>query len=412
MLIYIHVPFCRSRCPYCAFHSQPIGRDRNGEGARDIQRYVDALLMELALWGKRMRGRPVRTVFFGGGTPSLLSPAAVGSLLESVRSSFTLDRNAEITLEANPESFRSALLAHDYRKAGVTRLSIGMQSLDPNMLHALGRAHKAEDCYQAFHLARDAGFANVGVDLMWGLPGQSVRHWLQTLKDIVKLGPEHISAYGLTLEPGTPFATAREKGQLTLPNDHDLRLMFLEGVAFLEKRGYLQYEISNFSRMGYSCRHNIGYWEGEEYLGLGPSATSTIGTVRFTNPASLTEWEEKVRAGTVGGFDEELTPLIRLVEMIMLSLRTTRGLSLDRYKSMTGRDFLVDNKRFVQALHENGLIRVRSNHMRLTVQGMLVSNSILSNLIDRTRKIVSGQLSVTSASVKGKTVRPVVWSGE
>ncbi|MBQ7608480.1 MAG: radical SAM family heme chaperone HemW [Desulfovibrionaceae bacterium] len=406
MLIYIHVPFCRSRCPYCAFHAEPLGRAKKPEPHPAVLRYVDTLLAEIGLWADRMGGHNVRTVFFGGGTPSLLPPKDIARVLDLLRATFRLERSAEITLEANPESFRTALLAHEYKKAGITRLSIGMQSLDPNMLHALGRAHKAEDCYHAYHLARDAGFANVGVDLMWGLPNQSVRHWLNTLKQLVALGPEHVSAYGLTLEPGTAFSLAYEKGALTLPNEHDLRLMYLEGAAFLEKHGYLQYEISNFSRMGYTCRHNVGYWEGEEYLGFGPSATSTVGTIRFTNPASFAAWEEKIAAGSIGGCDEQLSPLIRLVEMIMLSLRTTRGLSLDRYRAMTGHDFLTDNGRFVQALHENGLIRIRSNHLRLTVHGMLVSNSILSNLIDRTRRLLGEQLSVPQSD----NVRPLVQS--
>ncbi|MBR3664986.1 MAG: radical SAM family heme chaperone HemW [Desulfovibrio sp.] len=416
MLIYIHVPFCRQRCHYCAFQAQALGRDVEPVSSQAMRDYVDTLLMELAIWGDRLAGRRVETIFFGGGTPSLLPPKIVGIILDRLHKIFTIEDNAEISLEANPESLKGTLLPSQYLACGINRLSLGLQSLDGDMLRVLGRVHKAQDSLNSLLAAREAGFVNIGVDLMWGLPGQSVRHWLQSLKDVVRLAPEHISAYGLTLEEGTVLERQCRQGLFTLPPERDLNIMFVEGAAYLESQGYLQYEISNFSRMGYQCRHNLGYWQGLDYLGLGPSATSTIDNKRWTNPAHQKAWTEKIAKGQVAGHEEVLTPLIRVLEMIMLSLRTVRGLSLKRYKDMTGHDFLVDHRRMVQALHENALIRIRQGWLRLTPSGMVVSNAIISNLFEQTKKVLTEPLPpLTAEPVQSlrvedaPDVRAVVW---
>lgn len=388
MLVYIHVPFCSTRCRYCAFYSSPLGRGVDPVASPAVRDYVDTLFMELAHWGDRLGGSPVQTVFFGGGTPSLLPPRVIALIMERLGRYFNLAPKAEVTLEANPESLRGGHRAAQYLEAGVNRLSIGIQSLDEGMLRMLGRPHKAQDSLHAAFLAREAGCTNINVDLMWGLPGQSVRQWLQTLKDIMRMSPDHISAYGLTLEPGTPLELDVEEGRLLLPPERDQNIMFMEGAALLEQHGYLHYEISNFARMGFQCRHNMGYWEGEDYLGLGPSATSTIGGRRWTNPAGQRAWDARVREGSLGQDVEELTPQTRVLELLMLRLRTARGLRVKAYREMTGRDFVRDHQRLVQALHENGLIRIRNGYLRLTRSGMLVSNSILSNLFARTREVL------------------------
>ena len=264
MLVYIHVPFCSTRCRYCAFYSSPLGRGVDPVSSPAVRDYVDTLFMELAHWGDRLGGSPVQTVFFGGGTPSLLPPRVIALVMERLGRYFTLVPKAEVTLEANPESLRGGHRVAQYLEAGVNRLSIGIQSLDEGMLRMLGRPHKAQDSLHAAFLAREAGCANINVDLMWGLPGQSVRQWLQTLKDVMRMSPDHISAYGLTLEPGTPLELDVEEGRLMLPPERDQNIMFMEGAALLEQHGYLHYEISNFARMGFQCRHNLGYWEGED----------------------------------------------------------------------------------------------------------------------------------------------------
>ncbi len=392
MLVYIHVPFCRTRCRYCAFHSIPLGRGVEPAASPLLRDYLDTLLLELAHWGDRLGGTEVQTVFFGGGTPSLLPPRIVGIVLERLARCFTLSPKAEITLEANPESLRGSQSVPQYLAAGVNRLSIGIQSLDESMLRLLGRPHRAQDSLHAVFAAREAGCANINMDLMWGLPGQSVRQWLQTLKDAVRMSPDHISAYGLTLEPGTALELDCEEGRLALPPERDQNIMFMEGAAFLEASGYLHYEISNFARMGFQCRHNLGYWEGADYLGLGPSATSTIAGRRWTNPAGQRAWDARAREGSLGAEVENLTPTVRVLELIMLRLRTSRGMRLKAYREMTGRDFLRDHQRLIQALHENGLIRIRNGYLRLTHSGMLVSNSILSNLFERTETVLAQPL--------------------
>lgn len=427
MLVYIHVPFCRTRCNYCAFHSIPLGRGVDAATSPQVRDYVDTLLMELALHADRLGGSDIQSVFFGGGTPSLLPPRIVGIILERLGRHFNLGDKTEITLEANPESLRGPQVVPDLLAAGVNRLSIGIQSLDETMLRTLGRPHKAQDSLHAVFAAREAGCANISMDLMWGLPGQSVRQWLQTLKDAVRMAPDHISAYGLTLEPGTTLELECEEGRLALPPERDQNIMFMEGAAYLEAHGYLHYEISNFARMGFQCRHNIGYWEGADYLGLGPSSTSTIAGKRWTNPASQRAWDNKVRSGVIGQSPEELTPAVRVLELIMLRLRTSRGLRLKAYRQMTGRDFLRDHQRIMQALHENGLIRIRNGYLRLTRSGMLVSNAIIANLFERTEALLTSEtleagekvqalaedkseaLPLATKAQSRPEIRPVVW---
>lgn len=427
MLVYIHVPFCRTRCNYCAFHSIPLGRGVDAASSPKLRDYVDTLLMELALHADTLGGTDVQSVFFGGGTPSLLPPRIVGVILERLGRYFHLGDKTEITLEANPESLRGPQVVPDLLAAGINRLSIGIQSLDEAMLRTLGRPHKAQDSLNAVFAAREAGCANISMDLMWGLPGQSVRQWLQTLKDAVRIAPDHISAYGLTLEPGTPLELECEEGRLVLPPERDQNIMFMEGAAFLEANGYLHYEISNFARMGFQCRHNLGYWEGVDYLGLGPSATSAIAGHRWTNPASQRAWDNKVRSGALKQEPEVLTPVVRVLELIMLRLRTARGLRLRAYRDLTGRDFLRDHQRLIQALHENGLIRIRNGYLRLTRSGMLVSNAIIANLFERTETMLAREplpaeggavapardenvaIPLMTKAPRATEIRPVVW---
>lgn len=388
MLVYIHVPFCRTRCNYCAFHSTPLGKGVEAAASPLVRDYADTLLLELAHWADRYGGADVQTVFWGGGTPSLLPPRIVGIVLERLAKYFTLSSKAEVSLEANPESLRDTGRAAQYLSVGVNRFSIGIQSLDETTLRVLGRPHRAKDSLHAVYVAREAGFVNINVDLMWGLPGQSVRNWLQTLKKMTRMAPEHISAYGLTLESGTALELDCTEGRVTLPPERDQSSMFTEGAAFLESCGYMHYEISNFARMGFQCRHNLGYWEGMDYLGLGPSATSTIQGRRWTNPAGQKAWDEKIRHGRLDDSIEHLTPTTRVLETLMLRLRTTRGLRIKAWRDLTGRDFLRDNQKMVQALHENGLIHIRHGCLRLTRNGMLVSNAILSNLFERTQEVL------------------------
>ena len=376
MQLYIHVPFCRTRCRYCAFHSHAFGRSPSAPSL--VRQYVDTLLLELAVWGDRLGRQPVSTVFFGGGTPSILPVSVLEALLTRIQRYFNLEQGVEITLEGNPESLLVRNYLPDLLSTGVNRISVGAQSLHTPHLKALGRIHSARDAIHAVMAARAAGVQNLSLDLMWGLPDQGVRQWLAMLKEVLQLRPEHLSLYGLTLEPGTPLEKDVRDGKVELPPERDQSLMYVEGAEFLESAGYIHYEISNFARMGFQCRHNLGYWEGADYLGLGPSATSTLNGRRWTNPSMALEWTAAVKSGAPDAEAETLSVQARVLELIMLRLRTSRGLRVKAYRDLTGRDFLRDHQALIQALHERRLIRIRNGYLRFTRHGMLVSNSILA----------------------------------
>jgi putative oxygen-independent coproporphyrinogen III oxidase len=373
MQLYIHVPFCRTKCRYCAFVSRPLTMS-------ELEAYVAALPLEMRFWGKKL-GRPrLTTVYFGGGTPSLLPPWALRRLLPEIARHFELDPALEWTFEANPDSAVDEGYLASLLRYGVNRLSLGVQSLSDDDLGRLGRPHDARQAMAAYALARRAGFANIGLDVIWGLPGQRESQWLEELKTLVHLRPEHLSCYGLTLEPGTPLADAVAAGELSLPPDAEQGRMYVRGAEYLEEQGYLQYEISNFARMGYVSRHNSGYWEGRDYLGLGPAAVSTLAGVRHENPHEVREWAGLVKAGQCGRGAVALSPDEKVRELVMLSLRTTKGLRLAAYRQATGRDFIKDNEGLVTALRHNELIRISGGHLRLTKNGFLVSNVILERL--------------------------------
>ena len=394
MQIYIHVPFCVRKCAYCAFHSWVPGPE-------EPLVYVDALLQEISLWGERLGNIPVTSVFFGGGTPSLLPPRTVGLILDALGQRFSFAKDAEISFEANPESALELFYLHELAKTGVNRLSIGVQSLDDNLLKTLGRPHSATQAIKAVQAARDADFTNLNLDLMWGIPRQRSRQWLEELKFVcMTLKPEHLSAYGLTLEPGTPLGEQNEREAIHMPSDKQLSHMFMDAADFLEEQGYMHYEISNFSRMGFQCRHNIGYWEGRDYLGLGPSAVSTINNRRWSNPLNLAEYGQAARSGEIGRNGETLDHAAQVTEMIMLRLRTVKGLDLRAYQAFSGENFVARHQRLMDLLYQKGLIRIRNNHLGLTRNGMLVSNTILAKIFaDQDLRLPAGDGAAPWASL-------------
>ena len=329
---------------------------------------------------ERLPGAPVESVFFGGGTPSLLPPSWLQEVLDALRHSFALAPGAEISMEANPESLPDARVAQAYLRAGINRLSLGLQALDDAQLRRLGRPHSAAAGLRAMAAAREAGCRNLSVDLMWALPGQHAAQWRQTLTTICRLRPDHVSAYGLTREEGTPLDADCACGRLHLPPDEEQDRMFHEGADLLEAYGLYQYEISNFARPGRECRHNQGYWEGADYLGMGPAATSTLRGRRWTQPTDLNAWAARLAARTPDADAEGLSPAIRLRETLMLRLRTTRGLPLALYTSLTGRHLTQDMPDLLSALQQAGLATLTPDYLRLTRDGMLVSNAILARL--------------------------------
>lgn len=372
MLLYIHVPFCKQKCAYCAFHST-----RPAKG--DIAGYATLAAKEIRWWGDKLKHPQIRTIFFGGGTPSLMPLPALSNMVAAIRDSFDLHRDLEFTMEANPDSVADWTYLDGLRKLGVNRLSMGVQSTYDHYLDFLGRPHSAAEAKGAFYNARSAGFQNISLDLIWGLPKQRLYTWMKQLRDIVEWKPDHLSCYGLSIEPGTRLAALDEAGKLEFDTEENLSKMFVYGAEFLESAGYLQYEISNFARMGFMSKHNLGYWEGSDYLGIGPSAVSTIEGKRWQNPCSPVDYARQITSGTLGDDFEALDATTRLKEMIMLRLRTTRGLRLGAYKALTGRSFTADFGPMVQALRQNGLVRMSGGYLRLSKTGMVVSDTILTN---------------------------------
>lgn len=373
MLLYIHVPFCRSKCRYCAFVSKPLDM-------AEVEVYAAALPLEIRHFGKKL-GRPkVETVYFGGGTPSLLPAWALSRILPEIPKHFDLHPAVEWTFEANPDSAQDVAYLRSLIGYGVNRLSLGVQSFSDASLACLGRPHNGKAALAAVNAVRQAGFANLSLDLIWGLPGQREGAWLEELRTAVRLRPEHLSCYGLTVEPGTPLAAEAEAGGLELPPESEQGRMYVHGAEYLEEQGYLQYEISSFARMGFQSRHNSGYWEGRDYLGLGPGAVSTLSGVRHENPREVRDWAALAKAGRCGVGGLALSREERVREYVMLSLRTAKGLRLSLYKRLTGIDFVKENEGLLTALRQKELIRLSGGHLRLTKNGFLVSNLILERL--------------------------------
>ena len=382
MLVYIHVPFCRSRCRYCAFHSLPLG-PASPDASPLVAAYRNHLLRELDLWAARLGRRPVESVFFGGGTPSLLPPDFQAAVLERIDRHFHLAAGAEISMEANPESLLARRAVEGYLAAGINRISMGVQSMDDRFLSRLGRPHRRADVLRAVEHLRAAGCRNLGLDLMWGLPGQDAAHWLDTLEDALALEPEHVSAYGLTLEEGTPLERDWSAGRLALPQDDEQERMYLQGIRLLAAHGLEQYEISNYARPGFFSRHNRGYWTGADYLGLGPAATSTLEGRRWTDTPDQARWQADIDAGRPDHEAETITPRIRLEERLMLSLRTCAGFGLAEYAALSGRDFLADHGGWCRELAAAGLARLDGDRLALTPRGLLVSNAVVADLFGR-----------------------------
>ncbi len=383
--LYVHAPFCRAKCRYCAFFSAPTGSQ--GPEAQALSRYLAALEAEMDAQAQAFGRVCAPTLFFGGGTPSLLGADALARIFAALRQRFDLEPDAEITLEANPDSATPGLL-RAARELGVNRLSLGVQSLDDAALLRLGRAHDAEQARAAFAAARAAGFGNIGLDLIFGLPGQGVEDWLATLRQAVALGPEHLSCYGLTVEPGTPLA-GDAATLAALPDEDQQAEMFLRGSELLEGAGYEHYEISNFARLSggqsHRCRHNMSCWRGEDVLAFGPAAVSTMavegGRARWANPASLEEWEALTLSGRAGQANREtLSPDIRACEGLMLALRTADGLDLAIYAAATGNDLRTTHAALLDQLGRAGLVLLAHGRLRLTRSGMLVSNSVIRAL--------------------------------
>lgn len=377
--IYIHIPFCVKKCPYCDFTSftpETLPEDE----------YIKALIREMDVRRKADVEEEVKveTVYFGGGTPSLLSPDSVKNLIIAISKEFTL-KDPEITIEVNPGTVDLNKLK-GYRDAGVNRLSIGIQSLNDRLLSGLGRIHNRKEALNAYESARKAGFENIGIDLIHSVPGESLPDWEGDLKEAIFLRPEHISAYNLTVEEETHFFHQQEKGLLALPKEEEQVAMFLETERILEGAGYEHYEVSNYAIPGFRSRHNQIYWKGGEYLGLGVSAHSYISgqwsvvsgqRKRTGNTSSLKEYFRLIDEKGNAVIEEEiLTKEKAMGEAVFLGLRMMEGIDLKGFENRFGVGIATAYPAAIKELTEQGLLNLRNQHIRLTRKGMLFLNDV------------------------------------
>jgi len=375
LLLYLHIPFCHRICPYCSFYKHTPGGTPIGE-------FVDALGAE-AIWRRGLQ--PLGTglasakgvanpfsIYLGGGTPSMLSPKHLTALFTSIRNTFDLSETSEITLEANPATFDLAK-AELFRSLGVTRVSLGIQSFSPHVLKTLGREHSPEEASESVAILREAGIPSVNIDLMFSIPGQSLADWESTLRHAVSLKPDHISAYNLTYEEDTAFFESLKNGSYAENEDKDADHYHL-AEEILTAAGFDHYETSNYAQSGHHSQHNQGYWEGADYLGLGPSAVSTIGGVREKNIPDTAAYIRQVRSiGNAIHETEALTPAQRRIELIALGLRTTRGIPLE----------LLDAASLekAKALAAESLLNIGETRIHLTQLGRPLVDPIAAELI-------------------------------
>ena len=367
--LYLHIPFCKAKCAYCDFYSLPHSEEK-------MDAYTAALTAHLAETAPMAAGHTVDTVYFGGGTPSYLGAERMGQLLQAVKKHYRVAKNAEITMEANPDSLFPWKELHTLRRMGLNRISLGVQSSDDVTLRALGRIHTWQQVVEAAESVRRAGIPDLSLDLIYGLPEQTMAQWEKTLSDAVSLAPEHISCYGLKLEEGTPLWKRRES--LILPDDDAQADMYLFAVEYLRKLGYEQYEISNFARPGHESRHNLKYWTLGEYAGFGPGAHSDFGGVRYAYVADLDMY---LRGRLVLSESETVEEAEREREYIMLSLRTAAGLDVKAFENRFRRRFDAAEK-ILAEYAGHGLAQRTADGWRLTPEGFLVSNAIIAAITD------------------------------
>lgn len=360
--IYIHIPFCVKKCNYCDFVSFPIG---------NTEAYFEALLKEIDMYSSFLKERRIDTVFIGGGTPSAVDYKYVGKIL----SKLDLGYAKEVTIEANPKTLDSEKLKA-YLSYGINRISMGMQSANDNELKILGRIHSHYDFLKSYELIVKSGFSNINVDTMFGIPEQTLKSFKNTLSEIKRLNPSHVSSYSLIVEEGTPFYTMN----LNLPDEDTEREMF-ECIKD-ELYGYERYEISNYSKTGYECLHNIKYWQMEDFLGIGLNSYSFVGNKRFNNYSDMKSYISSVKSGRKPVFEvvsEDINELFK--DAVITGLRMCKGINLDEIKERYNVDIFEKNEKKIKEYVSSGFMSLKGNILSFTEKGFSVSNFILSNLI-------------------------------
>lgn len=381
--LYVHFPFCLSKCPYCDFYSVT--------DKEPMKRYIEALSLHMQDYTKAASSHDIDSIFFGGGTPTALPTKQLLDVIDSIYDSFNVRGDAEFTIEANPATVKAPDLRH-LRKAGVNRLSLGLQSANDDELKSLGRIHTFEDFKESYKAARKAGIDNISIDLMYGIPGQTKESFTQTLEEVMVLDPEHISLYGLKIEEGTPFAES--KASLPLPDEDTECGIYFHAIEVLEAKGWGQYEISNFAKHGRQCVHNLRYWNCEEYLGFGPGAHSYFGSRRFAIRRSLEDYIRNMEyPGSVKDMlseNYEIKASERLGEYVMLRMRLTEGVDTEFFAAQFGLDFEKLFGKYLTLYSQNGFMEKKGRRWSFTPKGMYVSNYILSAMLDFDSDILRG----------------------
>ena len=366
--LYIHIPFCVRKCAYCDFLSAPGSEEAKASYTKALLREIEAVKTEK---------REVSSIFVGGGTPSALSPSLMGDIFEKIHESFSVAQDAEITIEANPGTLSKEKLFL-YKNAGINRLSLGLQSPEEAELKSLGRIHTYEEFLESFSLAREAGFQNINVDLMCALPDQTYEGWIRNLRTVAALHPEHISAYSLIIEEGTPFA----KRKLNLPDEDTEYRMYEDTAGILAEYGYEQYEISNYAKKGLACRHNIGYWTRKEYLGLGLGAASLWGNQRFSNTSDFSAYlKESGSPETIRENREILSLEDEMSEFMFLGLRMTEGVSKAEFLESFGTPIESVYGKVLDKYKNMGLLEEKEGRIFLTRAGIHVSNGVMAEFL-------------------------------
>lgn len=378
--LYLHIPFCVKKCAYCDFLSSPAGEEEKHQ-------YTEALKAEIRSYSGLGKEYLADSIFFGGGTPSILPAELIKELMDAVRESFSLEtamdgtEAVEITMEANPGTLSRKKL-EIYKSCGINRLSMGLQSADNGELERLGRIHTWETFVENYQLARECGFENINIDLMSALPGQTYDSYRETLEKVLLLKPEHISAYSLIIEEGTPFYAAGERDELLLPDEEEERKMYYLTETLLSEAGYSRYEISNYAKKGRECRHNNKYWTGEDYLGMGLGASSYLKGCRLKNTDSLKEYKKRTAACESLLMEKQvLTRQEKIEEFMFLGLRRMEGVKKDIFLKCFGEELSEVYGEIMEKQEKNGLIAQDETRVWLTKRGIDVSNQVMADYL-------------------------------
>lgn len=374
--LYIHIPFCYSKCPYCGFYS--LANTDNIEKGN----YVDAIKREAGIYSKEYPEILIESIYLGGGTPTTLNGHIISEIIQTCYQNFRIKKKIEITIESNPATFDNKK-AEEIIGAGVNRLSIGAQSFDNRLLKKIGRIHDKQEIIKSYSIARSTGFRNINIDLMFGIPDQKIKQFKKTLEEVVKLHPEHISLYGLTIEEGTLFQKFASEGMLSIPSDDTAYNMYQEAIRFLSYWGYEQYEISNFCLPGKRCLHNQIYWKNRQYLGIGASSTSYIKKNRFKNISDLQQYINLLKNNILPIESKEILPEEEeMSETIILYLRMMEGIDKKDFLARFGTSLETAFGKQLTILKKQGLLQENESHYFLTRKGIVLSNQVFLEFLN------------------------------